>query len=244
MMSSMDKMESTYTVYIDESGDLGIKRGLRWFVMTATIVKKSDEPEIRNTLNSIRKEYNLRQIHLKEIRNFYKTARIVNEVSTHEFTIISVLIDTDKWKTKDSIYSYNYACRILLERASWFLKEKDSYADVVLSSRGTSRDKELIEYVDKLSEIKDSEVKNRFNIIKCKTPMEWEMLQLADVCATSVARAYQINDYGFITPCFATVLKDKLYKYKGTVDGYGMKFLSNDMKPAAEYFNGHLICRK
>ena len=240
----MVRGESTYTVYIDESGDLGIKRGLKWFVMTATIVNKSNETEIRKTLNSIRNEYNLRQIHLKEIRNFYKTARIVNEVSKHDYTIISVLIDTDKWETKDSIYSYNYACRILLERASWFLKEKDSYADVVLSSRGTSRDNELIEYIEKLSEIKDSEVKDRFNKIKCKTPMEWEMLQLADVCATSVARAYQINNYGFITPCFASVLKDKLYKYKGNIDGYGMKFLSNDMKPDNKYFEGHLICRK
>lgn len=240
----MVRRESTYTVYIDESGDLGIKRGLRWFVMTATIVKKTDEPVIRKTLNSLRNEYNIRQIHLKEIRNFYKTARIVNEVSKHDYTIISVLIDTDKWKTKDSIYSYNYACRILLERASWFLKEKDSYADVILSSRGTSRDGELIEYIEKLSEINESEVKDRFNKIKCKTPMEWEMLQLADVSATSIARAYQINNYGFITPCFKSVLKGKLYNYKGNIDGYGMKFISDDMKPDSKYFEEHLICRK
>lgn len=38
---------SDYTVYIDEAGDLGIGRGTRWFVLTAVVVKKTVEPQIR-----------------------------------------------------------------------------------------------------------------------------------------------------------------------------------------------------
>ena len=49
---------------------------------------------------------------------------------------------------KDSIKTYNYMCRILLERVSWFLKAHNSKADVMLSGRGTKRDGELIHYIE------------------------------------------------------------------------------------------------
>ena len=32
-----------YTVYIDESGDLGINRGTQWFVLSAVVVEKSEK---------------------------------------------------------------------------------------------------------------------------------------------------------------------------------------------------------
>lgn len=41
------------TVYIDEAGDLGIKRGTRWFVISGVIVKEKDEKEIRAVLQGM-----------------------------------------------------------------------------------------------------------------------------------------------------------------------------------------------
>lgn len=236
--------KAVYTVYIDESGDLGIKRGLRWFVITATIVKKEDEPEIRATLRSLRNKYNLQQIHLKDIRNIYKIADIVKTVAKHDFTTVSVIIDTDMWNLKDGIKSYNYSCRILLERVSWFLRDKNAYADVVLSSRGTSRDKELENYIKELHLIPNSNIDNRFIDIKSKTPSEWDLLQLADVTASSTAKAHQINEFGFVTPCFLNILNEKIYRYNGHTINYGIKYIDSTMKPSKEYFYEHMICKK
>ena len=42
---------SECTVYIDEAGDLGIGRGTQWFVLSAVIVEKSNEPQIRLKMN-------------------------------------------------------------------------------------------------------------------------------------------------------------------------------------------------
>lgn len=38
---------SDCTVYIDESGDLGIGCGSRWFVLSAVVVDKRAEPSLR-----------------------------------------------------------------------------------------------------------------------------------------------------------------------------------------------------
>ena len=38
-----EKNMGDYTVYIDESGDLGINRGTQWFVLSAVVVEKSEK---------------------------------------------------------------------------------------------------------------------------------------------------------------------------------------------------------
>lgn len=63
---------SDYTVYIDEAGDLGIGRGTRWFVLTAVVVKKTVEPQIRARMTAIKACLNVREIHLRKITEFYK----------------------------------------------------------------------------------------------------------------------------------------------------------------------------
>lgn len=47
-------MVSEYTAYIDEAGDLGVAKGTKWFVLTAVLVKKDQESEIRAKMRLIR----------------------------------------------------------------------------------------------------------------------------------------------------------------------------------------------
>ena len=69
-----------FAVYIDEAGDLGIGRGTRWFVLTAVVVKKTVEPQIRARMTAIKACLNVREIHLRKITEFYKRAFIVREL--------------------------------------------------------------------------------------------------------------------------------------------------------------------
>ena len=61
---------SNCTVYIDESGDLGVNRGTQWFVLSAVIVNKEDEAGIRATISRLKARLNLREIHFKNIPSF------------------------------------------------------------------------------------------------------------------------------------------------------------------------------
>lgn len=237
------------TVYIDEAGDLGFQRGTQWFVLSAVVVDKQDEPHIRAKLAQIKTRLNVNEIHLRKLPDFYKRAVVVQEISEESFTYMCVIADTNKLdytKIDSAATAYNYLCRMLLERVSWFLRDTNRVSDIVLSARGTSRDGELITYIkDRLLTYPNNQiVKTVFERITAKPAGSWDLLQLADICATTMFLTYEKNGWGFRTPCFTKVLSDHLYHYGGRVDRYGIKYFTNEMKPASDLLKCDWPCIK
>lgn len=244
-------MLANCTIYIDEAGDLGINKGTRWFVLSAIIVNKDKEADIRQKIQTIKSELNLNEIHFRKLRNYEQKCYAVSILNTCDFDLINIIVDTSKITLNQtdrngtpSIVSYNYCCRLLLERVSWLLRDSGRIGDIVLSSRGTSRDGELIEYIkEKLFKYDFNEVANCFYTIKAKSAAQWDLLQLADVCATSIFNYHEPNKYGFITPCYCYRLKSHVYKHNGNINSYGMKYYAAEMKPDTSYFLGQMICK-
>ncbi len=232
------------TVYIDEAGDLGWNKGTRWFIITAVIVDVDDEKNIRKSLAQIKARLNVHEVHMRKIKEFERRAYIVKTLSSENFTYINVLIDTSKLKQGlTPIVLYNYSCRYLLERVSWLLRDTNRHADIVLSSRGTSRDGELIQYIQRLISYPDNEVASLvFGNISATSPLCWEMLQLADVCATSMFLCYEERAYGFRLPCFAIALSKHIYKRGAQAIKYGIKFFDDNMKPTKDELSSNKIC--
>lgn len=249
-------MSQDCTVYIDEAGDLGIGRGTQWFVLTAVIINKESEPYIRNILKSIKRDLNLDNIHFRKLRNFEQRSYVINKICDSQFEYINIILDTSKldinklkagrntFTEKPSVILYNYACRYLIERVSWLLRDTNRKGEIVLSSRGTARDAELIDYInDKLLNYSGNEIANQFSKIYSRTAESWDMLQLADICATSMFYYHEINTYGFLLPCHAMKLRKFLYQRNGSVDKYGIKYYSDEMRPDQQYFSDHMVCR-
>lgn len=236
-----------YSVYIDEAGDLGFGRGTRWFIITAVIVDKKDEPSIRAKLSQIKNRLNVKSIHFRELHDFNKKSFIVREIKNENFTYINVIADTsllEKRKIKSASIAYNFICRILIERVSWFLREKNKTGDVILSSRGTSKDAELICYIkEKLIPYSGNQIAPVFGKVTAKPSGSYDLLQLADICATTTFLAYEINGWGFRTPCFLKQIKSHIYRYNGKVDGYGLKYFRDNMKPDAESLKSEWVCK-
>ena len=237
------------TIYIDESGDLGAHRGTKWFVLTAVIVDKAEEASLRQTIRHIKGRLNIQEIHFKNIRNFYQKAYIASEIAGKNFTYMNVLFDTDKYDTSkipSPLMAYNFICKYLLQRASWYMRDTGRIGDIVLSSRGTSRDRELMDYItDKLLPYPANGIDSSvFGEICAKTAPTWDMLQLADVCATTTYNAYEENDYGFVTPCFSMLLKSNLYQKNGSALSYGIKYFSREMTPDTKELEAKRVCKK
>lgn len=238
---------SNCTVYIDEAGDLGYRRGTQWFIISAVIVDKDKEVSIRECIAQIKARLNINEIHLRKVPDFYKRAFIVHELNGCDFTYVNVIVDTNKLNlgmASSSSIAYNFICRMLLERVSWYLRDSDRIGDIVLSSRGTSRDGELIQYIrEKLLTYDQNEiVKDVFDKISAKTAASWDMLQLADVCATTMFLAYEYNGWGFCTPCFSKTLKPHLYQRNNKLLSYGLKYFTNDMKPTTTEVSNFWPC--
>ena len=216
------------TVYIDEAGDLGSGKGTQWFVLSAVIVDKSNEPDIRKKMETIKGRLNVKRIHLREITDYYKRAFVVREINNFDFTYICVICDTNLLDPSrlSANAAYNFQCKILLERVSWFLKDSGKTADIVLSARSTSRDKELVDYItEKLLPYRHNNINSStIGKVSAKAAGSWDLLQLADVCATATFLAYEKNGWGFRTPCFLRVIQDHLYRRAGEVGSYGIKY--------------------
>lgn len=86
--------------------------------------------------------------------------------------------------------------------------------------------------------------KNVFGKISAKSSGSWDMLQLADVCATTMFLAHEKNGWGFCTPCYSGRLRNHLYTHNGNIGSYGMKYFTNDMKPNAEDLKCNWVCIK
>lgn len=240
---------SECTVYIDESGDLGFGHGTKWFVLTAVIVDKQDEKQIRAKMNRVKSCLNLKQIHLCKIREYFKRAYIVQNLTDENFTYMNVLVDTTKFdvaKIPNPMIAYNFVCKYLLQRVSWYLQDIGKTADIVLSARGTARDGELISYIkEKLFPYEHNGInKNMFGNICAKSAGEWELLQLADVCATTMFLSYEPNKMGFCVPCFSIALSPHLYRKNNKVDSYGIKFFAKTMQPDIKELRKLRVCTK
>lgn len=236
------------TVYIDEAGDLGYGRGTKWFVLSAVIVDKENENSLRQTIKTIKTKLNIEEIHFRKITDFYRRGYLVKEISKENFTYINIITDTnklDRSKIGTPIIAYNYICRMLLERVSWFLRDNNNTADIVLSARGTSRDGELIKYIEQklIPYSRNRIASGAFEKIKAKTSNSWDLLQLADVCATTTFLAYEVNSWGFCTPCYFNVLKKHLYERKGKIASYGIKYFTDDMIPTSQDMANNYPCR-
>ena len=223
-------------VYIDESGDLGASKGTRWFVISAVIVDKDEEKNIRAIMQKIKNTLNINSIHIKEIKDYYKRAYIVRELNQSKFTYVNIIFDTNKFdrsKIPNACIAYNYICKCLLKQVSTFLNKTNRIGNIILSSRGTSRDKELIDYIkDKLLPYNGNGISAKaFNKVTAKTAGSWDLLQLADVCATTMFHAHEKLHYGFSTPCFSYMLSEHLYSKDDKVDNYGIKYFNSSMKP-------------
>lgn len=237
------------TVYIDEAGDLGIKRGTRWVVLSAVIVRKMDEPDIRNRMKRIKQRLNVNEIHLRKIMDFNKRGYIVRELASEKFVFMNIIVDTNKFepdKIPSSAVAYNYICKYLLQRVSIYLNENELSADIVLSARGTSRDGELIEYIiEKLFPFDYNRIAtDRFEKVEAKTAGIWDLLQLADVCATSMFLSHEINAYDICVPCFANALTEHLYRKNDAIEKFGIKYFTDEMKADIGELEKHYVCKK
>ena len=214
-----------YNVYIDESGDEGIKRGIKFFILTAIVVDKSNEDKIKKSIYDIKSNLEMSkttQLHWNKISGTPNKKYIIDTINNEDFTIIHTVIDTSSIKYLKSKQIYFSFFNYLLERIS--LKTKDGTINkIYISSRsGLSTQKLKENFKNSFNNIDLSKIKD----IVVKQNKYFALLQLADVCCSSFQQALRYPSN--LTYYCVLKLKDKLFKhYNGTIKGFGIKLIPN-----------------
>ena len=226
-----------YNVYIDESGDEGIKRGSKFFILTAIIIEKKKDLKIENETKKLKEElYALTekkctQLHWNKLRSETKKKKVLTTIHNMPLNIINVIIDTDKMKFIPSIDLYNHFTGYLLERISWFIRDKQASANLFISGRGRLEKESLLIFLKKNSHFR-IEYK-RINHLEIIPNEQKNNLQLADCCCSALGQALRNNDTKHRK--YIRYLKRKYYTYNNKYLGYGLKYVPNSREFPQEW---------
>jgi len=151
---------------------------------------------------------------------------IIDLLSKQDFHIIHILINTQQINSIPSNRVYNYYSGYLFERITWFLNDNDTI-NINISSRGNLNKKNLCSYLQ--NNIKHRIYFNKINNIKVYPNAQKKLLQLADVCCSSLGQALKYNDdkHKF----YIKTLSKKLYKKNNNLLSYGLKIVPPNTLP-------------
>lgn len=125
---------------------------------------------------------------------------------------------------------YHYFCRYLLERISWFVDDNNGRVKLVFSNRSNISYDELKEYIGILRYDRSCEIRRHvLSGLEVFESHKRKMLQFADVCASSLAEAFNKDPLGYYDERFVLTLKNKLYRRKGNLLSYGLKLFPSEI---------------
>lgn len=188
----MDTEVKEYNVYIDESGDEGINKGSKYFILTAIIVEKDKDLEIAKNVDVIKEklEMNIKdQLHWKLLKGRSNKEMIMRVVNKLDLTIINVIVDTKSIQLIPSNNIYFYFSGYLYERICWFMNEHNGVANINISSRGNLSKNKLEEYINSHNRKKFNIDTGKIKQIKIIPNERKRLLQLADCCCSALFQA-------------------------------------------------------
>ncbi len=230
----MENINNIFNVYIDEAGDEGFKFDNRlghgsskFFVLSAVIVKKEQDLEFSRLVNNLKimlnfqKKDMLSPLHFCKMSHDKRKACINKLIEFKDFTIISVVFNKEsliKLLRMKSVL-YNYACKILLQQVTMFLKNNNGVANFTFEHRRNTHYEVLKDYVQTIINT------NKYVLsIRTLPKSQAKCLQLADIVASSTYQAFEPNQYdGDIEPMYLEKLKNNLFICNNKCIGYGIK---------------------
>lgn len=218
---TINKNEKYYNVYIDESGDEGIDRGSKYFIITAVIVDNINDSIIQKKIYEIKEMLEIKksQLHWNQIKGFPNKKFIIDEIITENFTIIHLIVDTTSityLKSKEIYFKYlNY----LLERISIYIN-KSKIKNFNISSRKGLSYKAIIEG---LSQECQNIILNQIGRIKILPNKSLQLLQLDDICASSFHQSLKYNTNN--TKYYTLQLQKHFFRKNNKLVGYGIKLV-------------------
>lgn len=232
----MKDYDKEYNVYIDESGDEGINRGSKYFILTAVLVEKEKDLVVCKCIDIIKENLEIAmktQLHWNRIKGYPNKLMIMSNIHKMDITIINIVINTTQISFISSNKIYNHFSGYLYERICWFVRDKNAVANLNISSRGENLVKENIINFLKANNKKFKIDYSRIKKIKIYPNSQKRLLQLADCCSSSLGQALKFNDVKRFK--YVYYLKDKFYKCNEKYLGYGLKYVPGNIAPANEF---------
>lgn len=246
-------MPSSFTAYIDESGDEGFlfkedgRGSSRWFVLSAVVFRSCNERQGVDALIRVREKLGRSRTQPFHLCKMDHLPRLVlfHELASLSFRTVTVLSykpdirDVEAYQANKFLL-HRYLTRLLVERVSWLCRdhvregEGDGTVDLIFSDRAAMSYADIRDYMRLLQRQTDTRGDCHIhwpaiNIDRLRAVQHSQLagLQIADAVASSTFYAVNPNRYGITDPSYLNLLRRQVYRRDRLWLGYGMKFLSN-----------------
>ena len=229
-----------FKCYVDEAGDEGLGTlSSPWFILSAVIVRDDDE---RTTMDY--EQEALKQIWIDYGKPPPKNIHWCKRTHSQKLNIAKLIapklykqIVIGIWKSKltrpsvgglgnRSVF-YNYACKLLIERISWYVDDRNGIAEIIFSKWGSLDKTKLQAFIRGTINIPNSQIRSVFDVSKIAVhPMDkLVMLRFIDNCVSAFGNALNPDELGNINFYYADLLQHNLYRYRNRVSPwtYGFK---------------------
>jgi hypothetical protein len=205
-----------------------------FFVMAAAVVDDENRPAVQGRLASIRNHLDKPPgtvLHFaSNIKEHGARVYVCREIGRlAELTITNVvickrLLEHAPKLTSDPGSVYLYTLRLTLERLSWIARDRNDTIITTFAHVKNFPYDRLTEYLDILRGIPTSIEWPVIQDVRFNQPNKLELLQIADIAASSVLRAFQPDRHGVTEQRYLNEFASRLYRRPpGEVTSYGMK---------------------
>lgn len=225
-------MARLFNAYIDEAGDEGIRRGSRWFVLSAAIVEDSCDWEVSKVIEEICDRIGLRRgvpFHWRKHKGHAnRKLYAAQQVAGQPIRVSYICVDTHKLDPKcfqaRGHKVYSYFCRFLIERITWLVDDLGGRVKLVFSNRARFSYQEFQDYIRYVQTLPGNQIRPVIQSIEAR-PMETvRFLQIADICAGAAFDALEPDYLGLTDQRPLLEIAPLIYRRQsGSVFSYGWK---------------------
>lgn len=233
-------MPEKYLAYVDESGDTSLSPSSSpWFFISACVMKAEEAPLVSAYVKEA-KQILWRDhgnpppsiISWKRISYPIRTA-ILPIFTSKPYTQIVIGLRTHHIHRanvnglQNSDTAYRYACRLLIERISWYVRDINGEVQITFDQTDRLDLPTLKNYLGMIMQQQDCRIAPSVDInkIRVSSASHVRLLSLADNATSSFASAFNPDRLGNVYPHFAEASLPRLYRHNGSIQNYGFKTL-------------------
>jgi hypothetical protein len=232
--------------FIDEAGARSSTlRSSDHFILAAVIIPDAELPPVAAAQARLRQD--LRRppgvtLHWQNLKSHSDRVHAARSLGQMPVTIASVVVckrHIGGPRLPDEHHAYLYTLRFLLERLSWFANRQRAVLTYTLASIVRFKLEKLREYeailrTDRRCHITWAALAATGGRID--QPSRIEQLQLADIAASGIFKAFEPDDYGNTEQRYLEELAPRLYRNPpGPLTSYGLKMHPWNDKTRAAY---------
>jgi hypothetical protein len=227
---------AAYNAYIDEAGDEGFvtttvpgQGSSEWLIVGAVIVREEDDLAMSHAVDDLRALLDRpppKPLHFRTLKHNARRAAM-DVLGAYGFVASIVAL----WKPPQGAgksfpqppYMYNWACRLLVERLTWYADDRGRQVNLFFSNRASTSYAQLQGYMNWIQNDPACEI--RPGCIKGFKPVNKtvKLVQVADFYASASFAALEPDSFGNSEEDYLFRVRHQLYRRNNNLFSYGFK---------------------